>query len=314
MSEAPKLLCVSLNPAVDRRIVVSQLRVGAVNRALSADPTAGGKAAHVAYAAAALGAQVRWLAFLGGPEGENCRAGVAARGVDPVVVETTGRTRTTLELIDESTGMITEVLEPGPHIGPEERDRFLYCFGEELCELPIVVLSGSLPAGLESSFYSDLVHAATKEGCTVLLDTSGASLENALSARPSLIKPNREEAAGLVGHTVQDLRQAAAAARALCSRGPETVALSLGGEGAVVAHGREIWYATAPRVQPRSTVGSGDSFLAGWAVATAERRETTERLRLAVACGTANCLATQPGVLDAEMVRTLEAQTRVERL
>src|SRR6185369_10033 len=91
MEIIPKILCVSANPGVDRRITLPSLRLGEVNRASSADPMAGGKAAHVAFAAKTLGAEVRWLAFLGGPEGESCREGIAARGIVPIPVSIQAR-------------------------------------------------------------------------------------------------------------------------------------------------------------------------------------------------------------------------------
>ncbi len=290
------------------------LRIGEVNRATSADPQAGGKGAHVAFTAAALGGHVRWLAFLGGPDGESCRRGVAARGVEPVVVETAGRTRSTLELIDESNGVITEVLEPGPEILPEERDRMLFCFGEELSNTPVVALSGSLPRGIASSIYSELVEAARKEGCTVLLDTSGPALEHALKAGPSLIKPNRQEASALLGREIRTQADAITAAEELRLRGPEAVVLSLGAEGAVVADAEGILVAVAPKVDAISTVGSGDSFLGGWAVGVADGLDRLECLRLAIACGSANCLARNPGVLDPEVVAALVPKIQIEKL
>ncbi|ABF39666.1 1-phosphofructokinase [Candidatus Koribacter versatilis Ellin345] len=313
MPERSKLLCVSLNPAVDRRIIVPSLRVGEVNRATSADPQAGGKAAHVAFAAVSLGAEVRWLAFLGGPDGESCRRGVEARGAVPVVVETAGRTRSTLELIDESTGAITEVLEPGPEILPEERDRMLFCFGEELSNAPVVALSGSLPRGIESSIYCDLIEAAKREGCTVLLDTSGAALEYSLKAQPSLIKPNRQEASALLCREIQTADDAIGAAQELRTRGSESVVLSLGAAGAVVADADGILLGTAPKLEVISTVGSGDSFLGGWAVGVADGLDRVERLRLAIACGTANCVANNPGVLDRKLVVELLQQVVIEQ-
>ncbi len=310
MNPIPKILCVSLNPAIDRRIRLPEFLAGRVNRATSADPEAGGKAAHVAFAAKALGAEVRWLAPLGGPEGESCRAGIAAHGVTPVVVPIVARTRTNLELIDESMGEITEVLEPGPAIRETEATALHRAFERELSSRPLVVISGSLPQGLVSSFYADLVRGAKQAGCIVMLDTSGEPLAAALSAAPDVIKPNRQELAALAGREIRSVAEAVEAARELQRRGPLTVIVSLGAEGAVVVSDG-VLHATAPRVDAVSNVGSGDSFLAGWAVAIARGLSLEECLRLAIACGTANCLASSPGMISPEAVKQVAKNVEI---
>lgn len=313
MNTTPSILCVSLNPAIDRRLHVPKFTVGAVNRASSADPAAGGKAAHVAYASAALGAEVRWLALLGGTEGEACRAGVAAHGVVPIAIEVTGTTRNTLEIIDDSTGTITEVLEPGPVIEDAELQALRAKFDDEVTRRPVVVLSGSLPKGIPTDIYGELIRTAKRAGCVVLLDASGEPLSAALQSGPDAIKPNRQEAGAVLGKTIQSIPEAVEAGRALRQQGPDTVLLSLGAEGAMAVHEQTL-LATAPHVQAVSAVGSGDSFLAGWAFATAQRLPLEDRLRLAVACGTANCLVKSPGVISREAVGRFSQQIEIRTL
>jgi 1-phosphofructokinase family hexose kinase len=309
----PNLLCVSLNPAVDRRIRVPRLELRAVNRATSAEPTAGGKAAHVAYAAKALGADVTWLALTGGEEGEFCRRGVAARGVNTIAIPIAGCTRMTLELIDGSSGAITEVLEPGPMIAAAERDALAASFEQALSQKPQVVLSGSLPSGIPETFYAELISVAKRRGCNVFLDTSGAALATAFAARPSVIKPNRQELEALLGRRIASAEDAFAAADDLRSRGAEVVIVSLGADGAVLVSEGEGLRATAPNLRPISTVGSGDSFVAGWMVASAQGWSIEERLRLATACGAANCLASEPGVISMETVQRLSKEVEIRR-
>jgi 1-phosphofructokinase family hexose kinase len=312
MTNAPKLLCVSLNPAIDRRITVAQFRVGEVNRASSVDPAAGGKAAHVAFAATALGAEVRWLAFLGAPDGEACRAGIEARGVIPVVVPIAARTRTNLEIIDESSGKITEVLEPGPVIHEEELVDFARHFTVELRSAPTVILSGSLPKNVPDLFYAKLVKTAKDAGCRVFLDASGEPLTQALSASPDVIKPNREESGAILKRKIGTVEDAVAAAQELRARGPKTVILSLGAEGAVVVDADHALLGIPPPIDAISTVGSGDSFLAGWAVGAAfGGPSVAETLRLAIACGTANCRAESPGVLSRKLVKDLQGRVKI---
>lgn len=291
-----------------------EFRLGAVNRASSVDPAAGGKAAHVAFAAKALGADVRWLAFLGGPEGESCRQGIAARGVEPLSVKIAGRTRTNLELIDESSGEITEVLEPGPHIRVEEQAEFLRRFDEELRSHPVAVVSGSLPGNVQESFYHELITRARNAGCIAMLDTSGEALAQALTAAPDVIKPNRDEAGALLGMQISSIAEAVQAARSLLQRGPRAVVISLGSGGAVAIGESYALQAQAPSVNAISTVGSGDSFLAGWAVGAAGALSPDDCLRLAIATGTANCLASSPGVVSSDAVQRYLEQVEIKRV
>jgi 1-phosphofructokinase family hexose kinase len=311
MKTPPKILCVSANPAIDRRIYVESLRLGEVNRGLKAEPSAGGKAAHVAFVAQSLGANVRWLAFLGGVEGENCSAGVAARGVTPVVVQIATPTRINMELIDSVSGEITEILEPGPSITSDEKDRFLEEYRAQLHDQPVVVLSGSLPVGIESSFYADLIKTARDAGCWVHLDASGEPLSKGIEAAPHLIKPNLKEASALLGRPITSVEDAILAGRELHSRGAETVLISLGALGAVAVNEQSVLHGTAPQVKTVSTVGSGDSFLAGWTVAATQGMMASDCLRNAIACGTANCLAQSPGIFPISWVRQLLPQVEI---
>ena len=313
MEIIPKILCVSANPGVDRRITLPSLRLGEVNRASSADPMAGGKAAHVAFAAKTLGAQVRWLAFLGGPEGESCREGIAARGIVPIPVPIQARTRTNLELIDSGSGEVTEVLEPGPTVTPSERLEFFTRFDGQLRDHPTVVISGSLPGGVASSFYAEMVGIAKSASCRVMLDTSGEALSAALDSAPHLIKPNRQEVSALLGREVTSVEDAVAAAKELRQRGPETVIISLGADGAVVVTGHITLHGVAPKICAKSAVGSGDSFLAGWAVASAQGKPAGDCLRTAIACGAANCLADSPGIFPLSSVQHFFPEVQIRQ-
>ena len=240
--------------------------------------------------------------------------GVEAAGVPAIAVSIKTRTRINLELIDESSREITEVLEPGPSIEASEEAAFLQQFARELNTIPIVVLSGSLPAGVPAAFYAQLVTLAKTAGCIVLLDTSGGSLAAALESAPDLIKPNRQEASAVLGSPIHAFNDALAAAHKLQRRGPRTVVLSLGAEGALVVNEHDALHGIPPPIQAISTVGSGDSFLAGWAVALAQDRELEQCLRLAIACGTANCLAPSPGKISKAEVDRLLPLVKIEKI
>ena len=195
------IICISANPAIDRRLRITELRVGEVNRALSARPAPGGKAAHVAMAARALRTEVLWVGFLGGGTGVECELELTDLGIPVEAVITRSPTRVNQEIID-ATGRVTEILEPGGIVEEDEVGNMI-----SVCERLFdsynteaqVVLSGSLPPGPAPTFYARLTEAAHARGCFVLLDTSGEALTASLASSPDLVKPNREEAETALG-------------------------------------------------------------------------------------------------------------------
>src|ERR1044072_985928 len=209
------IICVSANPAIDRRLRLDRLKAGAVNRASSVCPAPGGKAAHVAMAAAALGERVMWVGFLGGTTGEDCERGLTGLGIPVAVVKTAAETRTNIEVL-EADGTVTEILEPGGAVTERDVERMLSLCRDVFIEhrgAAQVALSGSLPPGAPVELYAQLVRLAHAHGCRALLDTSGEALRAALRESPDLVKPNREEAEALTGVPVDGAASAAGGSR-----------------------------------------------------------------------------------------------------
>lgn len=305
------IVCVGLNPALDRRIVLGALELGTVNRAISAEGTPGGKAANVALAARSLGANVRFLGFLGGPTGHAVEQGLREQGILVDAIATAAPTRINLELIDDRG--VTEVLEPGSAPSAPELAQLLgrchHLF--EACEPDtIVVLSGSLPRGTATMLYARLIELTKAHGLRIILDTSGAGLERALPARPDFVKPNRDEAAALLKRPIADAQDAKVAARELMARGAVSAIVSLGSAGLVSTAERRAFLVTPPAIAARSSVGCGDATVAGLAIALERRYPVLEQLAFAAACGTANCLAPSPGRLDPKTVTTLRSRVQ----
>jgi len=311
------IICISANPAVDRRLWLKDLQLGGVNRASRVSSDLGGKAAHVAIAARELGSEVSWVGFLGGVMGAECERALDAHGIPAEIVRIRSSTRLNQEII-ESDGTTTEVLEPGGAIEEDERDNLLaVCrrlFDGYRSEAQVVI-TGSLPPGLPPTFYASLIEAAHGYGCFVLLDTSGEALLASLQASPDLIKPNREEAERAWGQPIVDENSALAAARSFFDRGARSVALSLGSDGMLwlAPSDAEPIMVRAPVFTGRSTVGCGDATLAGLAVGS-RYKNLREKAILAVACGAANCVADTPGMIDAKEVKRLVPLVEVKSL
>ena len=308
--------CMSLNPAIDTRLVLDEFQVGRVNRVSEAHRAPGGKAAHVAMALRGLGENPKWIGFTGGATGNELMEGLRRLKIEAVSVPTVHDTRVNLEIID-TRGGVTEILEPGGTIGPSEWCEFQKTCEQEfkrIAEKRIVLISGSQPPGVPAEASAVLLKLAQSSGCLVFFDTSGSPLSEALAAGPDFVKINREEAQTVTGVAVNNVISAGKAVRKLLECGAKSAAVSLGDEGIVGIQERDeppvhAW--TAP-LRAKSTVGCGDSALAGFAFAIASGLSFERSLALAVACGAANCLAPLPARIKQEDVSRFEPGVRVE--
>lgn len=314
----PVILCVSANPGMDRRLRMKSLVVGSINRASSAEGFAGGKAAHVAMAAHALLAKSVWIAFLGGAIGEECVTQMESLGVRVVSMPSSAPTRVNLEIIDDSS-QITEILEPGGAPAAGEAQEFLQRCRREIENAGgsgLLAISGRLPSGVGADLYVSLIETARANGLPSFIDSSGEALRLSVEAKPQFVKVNRQEAEDMIGKAVQTTPEAVSAAQEIIRRGAASVAITLGSEGLiwVEANDGPVWKAKPPQLQVVSAVGSGDATLAGFARAATQGITGEDAIRLAAACGAANCSAIAPGRIELATVKSLLPQIEVQRL
>ena len=302
------IICVSANPAIDKRLRVESLAVGEVNRIRSSQAFSGGKAAHVAMSAKVLGEEVLWIGLLGGETGDEIEHQLVEFGINVVSVRTKAVTRTNLEIIDDG-GRITEILEPGGMVEVSELHEFrLACTEafEEAEDGAVVVLSGSLPPGMPTDEFGSLTKMARDSGAKVIVDTSGEALTAAIESCPDLIKPNKSEAEKAAQASIFGEDDALKAIKILRDRGSRAVCLTLGADGLVYGSvDAEPIFVTPPKGDVISTVGCGDATVAGFAVAMKRRLDPAASLQLAAACGAANCLAHLPGQIEKKIVDDL---------
>ena len=311
-------LCVSLNPAIDKRLRLEKLQPGRVNRAFEASPAPGGKAAHVAMVLRTLGADPLWLGFAGGPTGTALLEGLNAMSIRTEAVTTANATRMNLEIL-ENDGAVTEILEPGPPVTSEDLQRLQVAYALALRRAPgktTAILSGSLPPGVPQVYYATLIDLGHEQGCRVFVDASGEPLRHAVKAHPDFVKPNQQEAELLSASVIDGPHAAESALKKILRAGARAGAISLGANGLIWLSANELTalFARVPQLTARSSVGSGDSTLAGFAFADQQGFESVEALRLAAACGAANCLAEGPGRACAEDIARLKKQIHVEYL
>jgi 1-phosphofructokinase family hexose kinase len=311
-------ICVSPNPAVDKRLTVPSLVAGKVIRAGSAQGFAGGKSTHVAMVLRTLGEAPQWIGPCGGSTGKELVSGLLALGVEAHSCETRAKTRTNLEII-EANGTVTEILEPGSELAAAEIAAFENACHELFAKSgggASVIFSGSLPAGVGADLYARLIGAAQLSGCRTFVDASGEPLRLAIAAGPDFVKPNRDEAGALLGITIDSIGSAAGALRKLLELGAHSAALSLGADGLLFCPGENasVYFAPAVVLTARSPVGCGDSALAGFARANALKLPVEDTLQLAAACAAANCVADSPGAARLADIQKFETEIHVHVL
>lgn len=201
----------------------------------------------------------------------------------------------------------------GPKVTKEHLDSLFAHFQAWLPVAKVAVLAGSLLPGIPESIYVEYVRAAKARGVFVILDAHGPALKLGLEAKPDLIKPNLVEAEELVGHTLGDLPAVAKAVREL-SRRAGTAIVSMGARGALCATGNTTLRILPPSVKQTSSVGSGDSMLAGIAVAIARGHSLADGLRLGAAAGAATAQSRGTRLGTAKQVELLLEAVTVEEV
>lgn len=295
------------NPSLDRTITVDDLRRGEVLRATSSRLDPGGKGVNVSRVLAAHGIPTLAVIPAGGAEGAQLADLLAPSGVPVVGVPLSSPTRSNVALV-EPDGTTTKVNEPGPELSPAETDAMVQRLVSFARSADWVVLSGSLPRGVPDDFYAKVVHRVHDVGRRVAVDTSGPALRFAIDASPDLIKPNSEELAELAGVALRTWGDVAEQAEKLRTDGVGTVLVSLGEDGGLLVDATGVTRAYSPPVEVRSTVGAGDSTLAGFLAAGASGPEA---LRTAVAFGTAAVTlpgSAMPGPNDVHVDRVVVEQ------
>jgi 1-phosphofructokinase len=326
------IVTVTCNPALDKTATLAELRVGELNRLLTVEADAAGKGINVSKTLAALGEPTVATGFIGGSVGAEIARRVAATpGVTPDFIAVGGEARTNLKIMVGAE--LTELNEPAIAVTPAEAaalvEKVLACARQGA----VIVLSGSLCAGVGPGFYGDLVRQIHEAGSRAVLDADGEALLRGVEAEPDLMKPNRFELLQLaegLGQLVPDgpgdgvtVEVLALLAGRLASprRGPDgeshprTVAVSLGGEGALfVRSGEATLYAPALDVPVRSTVGAGDAVTSGLLYGLVHDHSWEDSCRLAMACaaGAVMTVGTKPPGRD--LVDSLQPRVRFTHL
>ncbi len=287
------LIALCLHPCLDKSAALDIFDAGAPNRITVERMDVGGKGVNVARAARALGGEARLIGFDfdGGPVARACQEAEVPCRLVPVP----GRLRVNLKILERSSKNTIEINEQGAKVGAEALSALEETLFASLGPGDWVTLSGSLPPGIDHTYYAELCEKIRAAGCLAAADCDGPALAAAAEAGPALIKPNAGEFFSLTGADPLDDQAALAACRQLLKKGVGMVCLSRGAAGAVLAAPGGAWRCPSARVTAMGTQGAGDSLLAGLLTAFQKGMEPPEALRFGCAAAAASVM--RPGTL-----------------
>jgi 1-phosphofructokinase/tagatose 6-phosphate kinase len=311
------IVTVTLNAAIDRTLTVPNFQRGQRHRASAGVTLAGGKGINVARALKLLGVPVVATGLVGGQTGTRIVEQLTNEAILNDFVHIEGESRTSTAVVDPTGGTYTEINEWGPSVRPDELDMLLDKLRYLTQGAELVVFAGSLPRDVEPSFYAEATRELARRHIQVALDTEGQPLSLGVEAEPFLVTPNQAEAEALVGQEFHDEEDFRVALDTVTEMGARNVLITTDdGALALLREEREPtrYHATAPRVDPVSTVGSGDVLLAAFIAARHAGRPNEEALRAAVAAGASSTLEVGAGRFDPRQAGRLQAGVVITQL
>ena len=307
------ILCLNLNAAIDKTIVVSSFEINKIHRPESVIALAGGKGCNVTRALKTLGEEPIVSGWVGGFAGQFIETELHREGMQTDFIYTDIESRTCTSILDRENETMTEIYERGETVPTEKVEELRDHIRKNIGKYKAVTLSGSLPPGVPSDFYADVIEIAKAAGVLTFLDSSGDALRGGVEAGPFFVKPNETEVKSLLDVNTSDSLDFVQAAVEVSTRYETNVVLSMGAKGAIVAKGYEVFDVKNPRVEAKSAVGSGDCMLAGLTYGVLHGFSFEESIVCGVAAGTANTLTIGAGQFKIGDFEKLRGQVHILR-
>ncbi len=316
-AQLPRVLTVTLNPAVDHTVEVSDLAFGNVNRALKMQVDVGGKGINVASCLADFGIPCAATGLFGSENAAVFQSLFERKHIVDSCFYVSGLTRINTKIVDITRGETTDINMPGISHSVAQAEELLERLRirlDTLCDqVDWIVLAGSLPPGMPVDTYARLIEAVRAKGRRVALDASGAPLAVALKAGPALTKPNRVELSEYLGRELPDLKAVVTGARELFAADtpPELVTISMGEDGALLLDNKTTLLTEPLDIKVGSTVGAGDAMVAGLVASQLEGLDLAATAKLATAFSAAKLQRAGPHLPPPEEVRKLANTVQV---
>ncbi len=308
-----KVVTVTLNPALDLTGSLSELNVGSVSLVSQGNLHAAGKGVNVAKVLSDLGAQVTVTGFLGKENPELFHQLFSQINVTDEFIEVEGATRINVKLVEEN-GRVSDINFPGVQVSTEEIERFERVLFRLAEDHDYFVIAGSLPGGVSPELCASWIKTLRQRGKKVLFDSSNSALATGISAQPWLVKPNDEELADLVGQELSTFEQCQRAAQALSSKGIDNVVVSMGAEGVMWLNQDQLLRSAPPRMNVVSTVGAGDTLVAGLCWGHMQAMPNNEILRFATALSALAVSQVGVGLTNQEELDAIKLKTQITQV
>jgi 1-phosphofructokinase family hexose kinase len=311
------IVTVTLNAALDRTVSVPNFQLGQRHRASPGLTLAGGKGINVARALKLLDVPVVATGLAGGRTGTRIVEELTSEAILNDFVRIADESRTSTAVVDPTAATYTEINEWGPRVEPDELAMLLDKISYLARGADMVVFAGTLPRGVDESFYAEAIRDLNRRQVRAVLDSEGQPLRRGVEAEPFLVTPNQREAEGLVGQEFRDDEDYMMAVERIAEMGARNVLITseTTSFGLFREERRRLRFrAEAPRVEPVSAVGSGDVLLATFLAARVAERPLDESLRSAVAAGAASTLEVGAGRFDPREAGRLTKKVDVKEL
>lgn len=305
---------VTLNPAIDKTIVIDEYRRNEVNRSMVSRKDVGGKGINVSKVLKVLGVDSVCTGILGEENSNFFLDYLKSLKIENDFFKIPGENRTNIKIVEKNYETITDINDRGFVIKKSEIENFLDYFMKLVKEEDLVVLSGSLPEGLETDIYEEIIHRLKEKSVKVILDADGSPMINGIKAVPYAIKPNIHELKNVVDVDEKDINSVLKGGKKLIEKGIEKVLISLGAEGAVYITRNNSYYSKGMKVMVKSTVGAGDAMVAGLIYAMENNLSDFETLKLAIACATAKVMTEGTKIPDIETIKNISKDIIVKSL
>lgn len=305
---------VTLNPALDKTVEISDFKIDKVNRVDNFKIEAGGKGINVSRVVMKLGGETTALGILGGNNGKFLLENLNNEGIKNNFLFSNGETRINTKIVDFKNNTYTDINESGLNVDDKDIEKLmtdlLYCLNSE----DIVVLAGSLPKGADINTYNKWIKNFTQKGVKVFFDADKKALKSGIDANPYFIKPNIDELSELFGEKIGTVNEAKIYAQKLINNTDLLVAVTLGEKGSLLVSKNCAYFAKPLKVEVKSTVGAGDSFVAAVAVSTVMNKSYIETLRFAAAVSSAKVMCEVVTAPDKDLIDKLLNEVEVEEI
>ena len=308
------IITVTLNPALDKTVILPGFAVNTVNRVSATRLDPGGKGINVSKVVKALGGKTLALGVLGGAAGGYIQAAMDKMELPNDMVLTGEITRTNLKIIDPLLQTNTDINEPGGPVSEETLDAVWHKLTKAVKPGDTVVLAGKNPPGMPDSRLAEWVTRLHGMKVYTCVDTVGEPMQQAIAAQPDIIKPNREELAEIAGRRMVTDDDVLTAARELVGRGVGLVTASLGADGAIFVTRNQAFRGYAPKVSVVSVVGAGDAMMAALTHYSAAGCSLEETARRSIAVSVASVMCSGSEAPELNMILPLIDQVRLEKL